>query len=325
MTEIQSESIRLRPWQLDDAQTLYGYASDETLASLAGFTPHCSVEQSRIIIRETLSNDYTWAVELVSEKKPIGCICLYEGAKSNIGIFPNEAEVGLWIAPKYSGRGYGSEALSNIVEWCRKNTELRSLYADCRCGQDPSYFMLSKCGFAQTDRFNANSLIKPSNEERIRVMKLDLRKWILFLCHGNICRSTMAEFILNDMTKKRGLEQSYHVESAAVSTEEIGNPIYPPAARCLDSHLVWYDPKRVARRVTKRDYDLYDRIICMDRNNLRLLERIIGSDPDGKVHLMMHFSGESKDVADPWYTGDFEVTYRDVNRACRDMIENDLK
>ena len=94
---------------------------------------------------------------------------------------------------------------------------------------------------------------------------------ILFVCHGNICRSAMAEFILKALVKAKGLEERFHIESAAVSTEEIGNPIYPPAKRCLSQHGVWFDPNKRARQVTSADYDRFDRIICMDASNLRLM------------------------------------------------------
>ncbi len=130
----------------------------------------------------------------------------------------------------------------------------------------------------------------------------------------------MAEFILKALVKVRGLENDYYIESAAVSTEEIGNPIYPQAKRCLSQHGVPFDPARTARQVTRADYTRFDRIICMDASNLRLIRRIIPDDPDGKIHLMMSYTGVGRDVADPWYTGDFEQTFQDLLEACEAML-----
>ncbi len=139
---------------------------------------------------------------------------------------------------------------------------------------------------------------------------------ILFVCHGNICRSPMAEFILKALVKARGLESRYYIESAAVSREEIGNPIYPPAKHCLSQHGVWFSPEKRARQVTRADYDRFDRIICM--------ERIIPEDPEGKIHLMMSYTGVGRDVADPWYTGDFEETFQDLLEGCEAMLAPNL-
>ena len=115
----------------------------------------------------------------------------------------------------------------------------------------------------------------------------------------------MAEFIMKALVKARGLEGFYHTERAAVASEEIGNPIFPPARRCLSLHGVKFDPNKKARKVTPADYDSFDRLICMDGSNVRRLMGIIGSDPQSKVHLMMSYMGQGRDVADPWYTGDF--------------------
>ena len=142
---------------------------------------------------------------------------------------------------------------------------------------------------------------------------------ILFVCHGNICRSPMAEFILKALVKARGLDD-YYIESAAVSDEEYGNPIYPPARRCLAQHGVPFDPSKTARAVTRADYDRFDRIICMDSSNLRWLRRIIPDDPGKKIHLMMSYTGSGRDVADPWYTGDFERTFQDILQGCEAML-----
>jgi len=143
---------------------------------------------------------------------------------------------------------------------------------------------------------------------------------VLFVCHGNICRSPMAEFILKALVKARGLDGRFYIESAAVSTEEIGNPIYPPAKRCLTQHGVLFDNAKRARQVTRADYDRFDRIICMDASNLRLIRRIIPEDPEGKIHLMMSYTGVGRDVADPWYTGDFEEAFQDILEGCEAML-----
>ena len=146
-------------------------------------------------------------------------------------------------------------------------------------------------------------------------------KKILFVCHGNICRSPMAEFIFKDLIRKQGIQEQFYIESAAVSTEEIGNSIYPPAKRCLNAHGIPFDSSKTARQITRADYDRFDMIICMDRMNLRWMRYIIPDDPQGKVHLMMSFCGQDRDVADPWYTGDFEATYRDVLKASQMLLE----
>ena len=144
---------------------------------------------------------------------------------------------------------------------------------------------------------------------------------ILFVCHGNICRSPMAEFICKALLKSYGIENEYYVESAAVSDEEYGNPIYPPAKRCLTQHGVWFDPSKTARTVTRADYDRFDRIIVMDSSNLRWIRYIIPEDPQKKIHLMMSYCGKGRDVADPWYTGDFERTFQDILTACEAMLK----
>ena len=128
----------------------------------------------------------------------------------------------------------------------------------------------------------------------------------------------MAEFIFKALAQSKGT--AVYAESAAVSTEEIGNPIYPPAQRSLRQHGIPFDPGKRARQVTRRDYDRFDRIICMDASNLRLIRRIIPDDPEGKIHLMMSYTGIGRDVADPWYTGDFETTFQDLLEACEAML-----
>lgn len=146
---------------------------------------------------------------------------------------------------------------------------------------------------------------------------------ILFVCHGNICRSPMAEFVMKHMVEKAGLTDRFHIESAATSTEEIGNPVYPPARRKLAEHGIGCDGK-TARQMTRADYARFDLIIGMDRYNLRNMERIAGGDPDNKIHLLLDYTTRPGDVADPWYTGDFEATWRDVTEGCTALL-NHLK
>ncbi|NBI67900.1 low molecular weight phosphotyrosine protein phosphatase [Pseudoflavonifractor sp. 60] len=139
---------------------------------------------------------------------------------------------------------------------------------------------------------------------------------ILFICHGNICRSPMAEFVMKDLVKKAGLESQFHIESAATSTEEIGNPVYPPARRKLAEHGIDCTGK-TACQLKNRDYDQYDLLIGMDQENMRNMYQICGGDFDGKLHLLMEFAGRpDAEVADPWYTGDFEATWQDVLAGC---------
>ena len=143
---------------------------------------------------------------------------------------------------------------------------------------------------------------------------------ILFICHGNICRSPMAEFVMKDLVKKTGLESQFHIESAATSTEELGNPVYPPARRKLAEHGIDCAGKK-ARQLTNSDYDEYDLLIGMDRANLRNMHRICGGDFGGKMHLLMDYTDHPGDVADPWYTDDFETTWRDVLAGCCGLLD----
>ena len=143
---------------------------------------------------------------------------------------------------------------------------------------------------------------------------------ILFVCHGNICRSPMAEFVMKDMIKKRGIADMFEIASAATSTEELGNPVYPPARKKLWDKGIDCSGK-TARQMTSDDYDYYDLVVAMDRHNLRNMARFVGNDPDGKVSLLMDHTSTPRDVADPWYTGDFEQTWKDVNLGCEGLIK----
>ena len=143
---------------------------------------------------------------------------------------------------------------------------------------------------------------------------------LLFICHGNICRSPMAEFVMKALAAKAGLAERLEIASAATSTEEIGNPVYPPAQRKLAEHGIGCAGK-TARQMTRRDYEAYDYLIAMDRNNLRNMQRFVGSDPAGKVSLLMDHTARPGDVADPWYTGDFDATWRDVAVGCAALLE----
>ncbi len=147
---------------------------------------------------------------------------------------------------------------------------------------------------------------------------------ILFICHGNICRSPMAEFVLKDMVEKLHISHKFHIASAATSTEEIwndvGNPVYPPAKRELANHGISCEGKR-AIQLRKDDYGKYDYLICMDSANLHNSLRILGGDPHNKLRMCLDFAGVNRDVADPWYTGNFATTYSDVVAGCEGLLE----
>ena len=146
---------------------------------------------------------------------------------------------------------------------------------------------------------------------------------VLFICHGNICRSPMAEYIFKKMIKDEGIEDDFVVSSAATSYEEYGNPVYPPVKKLLRGIGINCDAHR-ACRMDKEDYDKYDMLICMDSRNLRNLRNIIGDDPEHKVHLLMEFTGKPKDVEDPYYSGDYEAAWKDINEGCEALL-NGLK
>ncbi len=147
---------------------------------------------------------------------------------------------------------------------------------------------------------------------------------ILFVCHGNICRSPMAEFIFKDMVQKQHLADNFHISSAATSTEEIwngiGNPVYPPARAKLAEYGINCDGKR-AVQLTKADYAKYNFLIGMDSANIRNMGRILGGDPEGKVFKLLSFADMEQDISDPWYSGDFDRAYRDIELGCRSLLE----
>ena len=142
---------------------------------------------------------------------------------------------------------------------------------------------------------------------------------ILFVCLGNICRSPMAEFVMKDLVRRAGLEKQFEIASAGTSAEETGNPVYPPARRKLAEHGISCAGK-TARQLEKGDYTRYDYLIGMDRGNIRSMERILGGDPRGKIRLLLSFAGSGGEVADPWYTGDFDAAWRDILAGCRGLL-----
>ena len=145
-------------------------------------------------------------------------------------------------------------------------------------------------------------------------------KKILFVCHGNICRSPMAEYVMKYLVEQAQLTDQFMIASAATSTEEIGNPVYPPARRKLAEHGISCNG-HAARQMTRADYQRYDLLIGMDSANLRNMTRIAGGDPEGKIRPLLY----DKDVADPWYTGNFEVTWQDVLRGCQALLEEQIQ
>ena len=142
---------------------------------------------------------------------------------------------------------------------------------------------------------------------------------ILFVCHGNICRSPMAEFVMKHLVDEAGRNDEFAIASAATSTEEIGNPVYPPARRKLAEHGIGCEGK-TARQMTRADYDRFDLLVGMDEANIRNMRRISGGDPEGKIHQLLDFTDRPGEVADPWYTGNFDATWRDVLEGCQCLL-----
>lgn len=147
---------------------------------------------------------------------------------------------------------------------------------------------------------------------------------IMFVCHGNICRSPMAEFIMKSLLREKGLEDLYTVASSATSTEEIwggiGNPVYPLAASELLKHGIGSDGKR-AVQLNAADYEKYDLFVGMDSANIRNMHRILGGDPEGKIHKLMDYTGRGGDVSDPWYSGRFDIAYKDIYEGCLALLK----
>lgn len=142
---------------------------------------------------------------------------------------------------------------------------------------------------------------------------------ILFVCHGNICRSPMAEMIFKDLVEKAGASDRFEIASAATSTEELGNPVYPQARSELARHGIRCE-RRTARQVVMRDYDHYNLLIGMDSANIRNMTRMLGGDPDGRIHRLMEYAGRPGDVADPWYSGRFDVAFEDIHAGCEGLL-----
>ena len=160
---------------------------------------------------------------------------------------------------------------------------------------------------------------KYRKKEDIRSYKQLIK--VLFICHGNICRSPMAEFILKDMVRRRGLEDCFHIESAGTSMEEYGSPVYPPARRELAKHGIYCEGHH-ARRMERKDYMDYDYMIGMEGINIRNILRMTGGDPEGKVYKMLDFTDHPGDIDDPWYTGEFDIVFRQIYEGCEGFLKH---
>ena len=143
---------------------------------------------------------------------------------------------------------------------------------------------------------------------------------ILFVCHGNICRSPMAEYVMKDLVNKAGLSEEFFISSAATSREELGNGVYPPARRMLASHGIDCGGKR-AVQLCRADYDRYDWLLGMETANIRRMRAICGGDPEGKIARLLDGTPNPRDIADPWYTGDFQSTWDDLVEGCTALLD----
>lgn len=144
---------------------------------------------------------------------------------------------------------------------------------------------------------------------------------IMFVCHGNICRSPMAEFIMKDLVRKEDLTSRFVIASSATSTEEIGNPVYPPARAELKRHGIFCDDNKRAIQLKKSDYDKYDLFVVMDSDNVRNIRRIFKSDSGNKIHKLLEYAGRDGDVSDPWYSRRFDVAFADIYEGCEGLLE----
>lgn len=170
---METERILLRPWREEDAEALYRHASDPEVGPRAGWSPHKSVDESRNIILTLFANDHTWAIVQKESREPIGCICYYTPDESNIGIGPNDAEVGYWVARPYWNRGIATEALQLLIDYCFRQRGFRTLWADYFPGNQASEHVMQKCGFKDTGQLNHCSRLAIGSNRPVKVMRLD--------------------------------------------------------------------------------------------------------------------------------------------------------
>lgn len=198
-----------------------------------------------------------------------------------------------------------------------------------RCGNTPRLHLLAAI-ICKTMR-SGETIRQGSETEKSSKIKEKQCFWellkmikILFVCHGNICRSPMAEYVMQNLVKKAGLADAFEIASAATSTEEIGNDVHYGTQQKL-AQVGIPCPRRQARQMTRKDYDRYDYLIGMDQYNLKNMRRICGQDDAGKIHMLLEYAGEDGSIADPWYTGNFDETYDDVLRGCRGLLQEIMK